>query len=472
VGFDPAASNGGFDDASDYAAFKASGLMGKADPTGWTTMLAQYPDTARLANVQCDSCHGPNNSGLHQSGARSTLNADLCGSCHGEPERHARFQQWELSSHANYESAEAEGTVEAQPTNANNCGRCHSGQGFLAYIAQGDLTKPIQGAAGNATVAELTALGMTTDQVHPITCAVCHDPHAEGSASGEPNTATVRITDSTPMLPAGFAAIGVGRGAICFVCHNARAGAHNDWVGDPTGFGTPHGSAQGDVLMGENAYFVGVGNRSPHSYINDSCANCHMVQTPPPEDLSYHLGGTNHSFAASNSICANCHGSFDASGLQTAVQENLELVHARIGQAVVTKANGLGSIKVRALDKATRLYSSASSSTANVTVDTATNPLLSASLAEWRGQMEMDLVLTTPIQITWTDSSVTTTASFGVELRSLFDATDVLVYALTGNLVRAGWNYFLLEADKSDGIHNPDFATQVITTSLRADLSQ
>ena len=38
--------------------------------------------------------------------------ADLCGSCHGEPPRHGRFQQWEESGHGNYELAIDEATVE------------------------------------------------------------------------------------------------------------------------------------------------------------------------------------------------------------------------------------------------------------------------------------------------------------------------------------------------------------------------
>ncbi len=67
-------------------------------------------------------------------------------------------------------------------------------------------------------------MGLTRDTVQPQTCAVCHDPHAEGASSGEPNTGTVRITDNTPMLPAGFAAKNVGRGAICITCHNTRNG--------------------------------------------------------------------------------------------------------------------------------------------------------------------------------------------------------------------------------------------------------
>jgi len=48
--------------------------------------------------------------------------------------------------------------------------------------------------------------------------------------------------------------------------------------------------------MGENAYFVDVGIRGSHSLVEDSCVNCHMEKTPPPDLLSYELGGSNHTF--------------------------------------------------------------------------------------------------------------------------------------------------------------------------------
>jgi hypothetical protein len=40
------------------------------------------------------------------------------------------------------------------------------------------------------------------------------------------------------------------------------------------------------------------------------------------------------------------------------------------------------------------------------------------------------------------------------------------VYPLSGKLVRAGWNYFLIEGDQSKGIHNPSFATTVLNKTL------
>lgn len=150
-------------------------------------------------------------------------------------------------------------------------------------------------------------MGITPDTVQPQTCAVCHDTHQLGTTSGEPNDAILRIEGDTPMLPAGFQAVGVGRGALCMVCHNTRNGAHNDVATTKADDRAPHTAAQADVLMGQNAYFVEMGQRSKHSFIADTCTNCHMELTPPPAAYSYNLAGTNHSFEASLDVCSQCH---------------------------------------------------------------------------------------------------------------------------------------------------------------------
>ena len=74
------------------AAFAVAGLMYPGALDNWTKILAQFPATAKLANIQCENCHGPQNSPAHmkKDGSRKTMSSDLCGSCHGEPLRHGR----------------------------------------------------------------------------------------------------------------------------------------------------------------------------------------------------------------------------------------------------------------------------------------------------------------------------------------------------------------------------------------------
>jgi hypothetical protein len=94
VGYDPTASNGGVDEASDYQAFLDSGLINAADPTAYAQVLANFPETAKHTNIQCENCHGPQDSAAHMQGSdgpRVNISSDTCATCHGEPLRHARY---------------------------------------------------------------------------------------------------------------------------------------------------------------------------------------------------------------------------------------------------------------------------------------------------------------------------------------------------------------------------------------------
>ncbi len=108
VGMNPEVQNWGFDDQPDYQDFLGSGLLNNPGDN-WTTMLANYPQTARMGNIQCENCHGPQYSNQGSTipshrdlEPRITLSSDGCATCHGEPARHGRYQQWQLSSHSNY----------------------------------------------------------------------------------------------------------------------------------------------------------------------------------------------------------------------------------------------------------------------------------------------------------------------------------------------------------------------------------
>jgi hypothetical protein len=465
VGYDVAVDNGGFDEAIAAEGWEAPhGHVGN-----FATMVADYPDSARLANIQCENCHGPQDSDAHTMGAmRQNLTSDLCGSCHGEPPRHGRFQQWEESGHANLELAIEESTVEGRGGTAGHCGRCHSGQGFIAWLGQGDLTKRIQGADGNATVEELAALGMTDDAVQPVTCAVCHDPHDVGKSSGDPNTASVRVDGNTGMLPAGFEAIGVGRGALCMTCHNTRNGAHNDATGGPSGYRAPHVAAQADVLMGENAFFVDTGVRGDHSFIGDTCTTCHMETTPPPAALSYNLGGTNHAFEASKAICAECHGAFDGGTLEETVEEMLHELGAKMGEYLLGKMPDQVHIQdYTPHESGGKEYDLRS---ADVTVDKAN--IVSIEPTEPHGRQGYILEFATAVEVTYEpegeEAHTLSLTHVEVQIANITTDGETAVIAEDDPLVKVGWNYFLLHGDGSHGVHNPSFTMDVIRASLAA----
>ncbi|MCP3905081.1 MAG: hypothetical protein GY715_15765 [Planctomycetes bacterium] len=441
---DDGGSNNGIEDQPDYEAFLASGLIGSGD---WLGVLSGYPDVARRANIQCENCHGPQdgNPGVFspahiQVEPRVTISSDGCATCHGEPLRHARFQQWQLSGHANYELAIDE-------SESGSCSRCHTGNGFLAWlpILTGDVP-------GDPTAS--IPVTWTPDEAHPQTCVVCHDPHAIGTVSGVETDATVRISGYTPPLIAGFQAFGVGRGAICLTCHNSRRGLRNDdtfsehYQTSEASRG-PHGSAQADVMMGENAYLVTTGNRGNHSFLTDSCVACHMVNTPPPDQLAYNGGGTNHTFYAGTDICADCHGEgYSADAIQAGVHETLDVLQELIEDALydlLDEQIGLGN----SID-----FNGELMLTSMVGVEDIT-------FTEYHGRQALGITV-----------SGTEYGPYRVNDIDVLDATPVVIGQLydfaAPELVKSGWNWGLIHNDESLGIHNPTYAYNVLTAGIEA----
>ncbi|MGE5156109.1 MAG: hypothetical protein ACM3JP_01260, partial [Betaproteobacteria bacterium] len=430
VGYDPAVANNGVDDQPDWQAFLGSNLLTHGDPANWTNIIAQFPDIAKEANIQCENCHGPQQSDAHMKGApRQNLNSELCGSCHGEPARHGRFQQWQLSGHANFETAISEGTN-------TTCAKCHSAQGFLQWMEAG-----FGSAALNVT--------WTADEVQPQSCATCHDPHAEGNITGNPSTATVRVSGNTPALLAGFTATDVGRGAICMTCHNSRRGLKDDDHFSLSGAaGAPHVGTQADMIMGQNLYFVGVGTRSFHSKVTDSCVACHMEKTPPPADLSYQFGGTNHTFYASNTICSKCHSVITATDVQGPVEEKLETLKEAIVGAVIDAMKAQiaagGTIDMGGLATITK-----------------GSDIKSGDFADSHGQQAITLTLA--------DGSSVGPVAMGSVKVTPRGGSATPIYNLTDPVVpKAGWNYLTIETDGSKGVHNPGFIKEALDLSIAA----
>ncbi len=438
VGYDTTVDNRGWDE---MIAEENWTIASHGDPGNWDKMLADYSATARLANIQCENCHGPQDSQAHmQEAMRISISSDVCGSCHGEPPRHGRFQQWKESNHA---------SVEISIDRADNasCGRCHVGQGFLAWLPQLEAGNP-----GNIE-AEIT---WTAETVHNVTCVVCHDSHDPGHTAGEPNTATTRISGDTPMLPAGFKAIGVGRGAICMTCHNSRNSERNDAAMLVQDDRVPHTASQTDVLMGENAYFVGVGDRSPHSLIQDTCTGCHMVFSPPPAAFSRQGGGTNHSFEASMEICTSCHSAYDGGTLGDAVHGELEELKAAIEKAIVAEI----AAQTDAGNMLVLVEMGPDESDVEIT---AASAVTAVHFAESHGRQAMNITVDgTTYEHVRLGRDTLVKDSGGNELGSFLKSPG------GQSIAKAGWNLFLIEGDGSEGVHNPSFTIGVINASIDA----
>lgn len=434
VGFDSTVNNGGMDDADQYQAFLDSGMLTHGDPLNWSKIVAQFPTVAKLSNIQCENCHGPQASNAHmkKDDSRVTLSSDLCASCHGRAPRHGRYQQWQISGHGNYELAIGEGT---DPS----CSKCHSAQGFLAWMDK------------NFTTANLT-VDWTVEEVHPQTCVTCHDPHNVGTTSKEGHIETnapMRVKGDTPPLLAGFTAKEVGNAAMCMTCHNGRRGLMNDsqtWtLSNATR--APHAGPQADVLMGQNMYFVPVGKASFHSMIEDSCVVCHMEKTEAPSALYTEDVGTNHTFFANPEICQDCHSAITLESVQEPIEQKMETLKHEIEKSIMNVMQG-------------QLRLGNTIDVGGTAIKSATD-IKSIEFIESHGRQGVTVHLTNGNEIadvSLASVKVVPPAGAAVEIYAIADPA----------LGKAGWNYFMAHSDKSKGVHNPTFITSALDVALYA----
>lgn len=337
--------------------------------------------------------------------------------------------EWATSGHANQELAVEESTVEHRAAGTASCARCHASQGFVAWtdqLAEGDPGALVGPDGKAATVEYLASLGLTEAQVKAVDCDACH--------TGDFG---LRITQNTPMLPSGFAASSVGAGALCMTCHNTRNGKIAWDKQDPGRLTAPHHSAQADVIMGQNVYFVDYDAKdmvSPHAaFAGDSCVTCHMN------------AGGGHTFKASTS-CATCHGSgYEASMVQEPMRALFDQTALAIGDRFL-RVYGSKMATVGAWDEATDQTQTRPLSGADVR---------SASLTSIHGQMALELKLK--------DGSTVST-----QIAQVKDAGGKALVPTSDPLVRAGWNYLMLLWDGSYGVHNPTFTRQVLLATQQA----
>ena len=217
--------------------------------------------------------------------------------------------------------------------------------------------------------------------------------------------------------------------------------------GTLTAYSAPHEAAQGDVLMGRNAYFFGsgqIGQRSKHSLLADACVTCHLEKTPADPASGFGLttdgAGTNHSFGIItnpttpvadqiNALCQKCHGDFDGTGVQKTFTTALDNLLAETAKAILRVKFG----STGAIPSGTTLVFIPGRTPA-VSVNGGANVNLATYLANAPGT-----TVTGPIPA----------SGFQIDL------------------AKANWNETLVEADASEGVHNPSFSLDVIAATLK-----
>lgn len=229
---------------------------------------------------------------------------------------------------------EITGDVALADQSASNCFDCHSDQDFDLLEAEAlyensmhfmnetvernrlnrsfyQVCEPCHTHQG--FVAAVQGEELDPDYFVSINCFTCHAPHSTGSLQ-------VRVED--PIMLGNGAVYAKEASNTCASCHQARVNIET-FVTDTTEIDDnrwgPHHSVQADMLIGTNGYeYEGVDySTSWHGLnIDDGCITCHMA------DPGTFGGVGGHSFAIVNVVeddtlvnlqaCTQCHEAFDS----------------------------------------------------------------------------------------------------------------------------------------------------------------
>lgn len=326
----PSAMNNGFDDVATKYGWQFPDTLKMGN---WDSMKENYPEVAKLGNIQCESCHGPG--GLHKgvkdkNQMASSFSTEVCGQCHDALNAHPKGQQLAGTAHAR---STASG-INIESKNRAPCAQCHTAQGFVDVAIKG---KPLSAPYAN---------------VEPVGCTACHDPHSD---KNEYQLRRPSVADA------------------CTGCHTNR-------ISSSRGL---HESHQGSLLDGstatpfngnpvwDNGYMIGNYSgwqlpgydypNSSHTDVEEKCATCHMAPAPPdslyglpPRTLWMKLGGhtfnvfwdggTPDSVSKADDIvnptgCVDCHGTVSAEFVDLS-KEKIHVLMDELASLLPKQSNG------------------------------------------------------------------------------------------------------------------------------------
>jgi hypothetical protein len=345
VGWDQTANNGNYGylthqsgyDTTWYKTYTgtSSFQIPTNDQTAWNllTTNSAYSNAAPVANIGCESCHGPGADHVAGFGDVSKISASLdagvCLQCHEAPTHHMVGTYYLASNHATMPLAGKDAV-------STSCFPCHSGSAYYKY-------------SKNQTTPGYVA---SADASQPITCAVCHDPHVSTNLG-------LRLVPVT--LKNGYSVTTGGNGQLCMTCHQSRKNiattitATAPYYGFSDRFG-PHHGPQTDMFLGQNAYQYGdstISGINTHGGLTDACVTCHMQQRGSNAANSNHQWNMSDSTGDYVTVCKSCHGQslksfndikassdWDGNGKIEGVQTEVQGMVTKLAALLPKDANG------------------------------------------------------------------------------------------------------------------------------------
>jgi len=418
-------------------------------------VFAATADPYFVGDATCSTCHSSTHTGWAETAhahAWSTLqesdhSASYCNPCHAVGfdgvEGNAGYDEAPILKFVNVqcESCHGPGSAHASSLDpadiaysydAESCGTCHEGthhpylsewessaHNFEAGSAYG---APVNGGCegchegvasarrldgdlsvffGGAAYGTAARADTAAYPIAGITCQVCHNSHDATNPGQIRTVADVQLVTANGESPI-ITDGGVGK--LCMQCHHARRAAESQITDGYAHFG-PHANPQADFLAAKSA-FHGVADVS-FAWAGPSHLNVqNSCKTCHIDMVEYNpVDGaiTGHTFEPTVAACANCH------GVITSFDEIMAL----------EDFDGDGAVE--------------------------------GVQSEVSGLLHL-------LEVAFIDNGLDTTGSdfmgsLGDTLRSTMIVRE------------AGYNYAFIEDDKSLGVHNPDYAIQLLQQS-------
>jgi predicted CXXCH cytochrome family protein len=424
-------------------------LIGLGLHTMGVGMYAPYQTPYYVGASACSGCHSSKYNSWSETGhagAWATLQssghpASYCNPCHAVgfegPLGNSGYDEAPIAKFENVQCENCHGAASGHLSgggntvdwSAENCAKCHEGTHHPYYsewqesahnsMAEADNTS-CQGchegvAAGIRLSGDLSTFygsgavsarpDTTVAPFQPMGCTTCHDSHDAANPGQLRTIADVQLVTANGESPL-ITDGGVGK--LCMQCHHARRGAESQIANGRSNFG-PHGSVQGDMMAAKTGYQAVapedfVWAQPSHLYVQNSCKTCHLNRVEYVSETE--PAKTGHTFEPTVLACSNCHGT-------------------------------IASFKdIKALED-----------------------------FDGDGDVEGVQDEVQGLMITLEEALISTglDTTGGISLATALGDTNNSTYIQR----EAGWNLIFVEEDLSHGVHNPDYAVQLLQQSYQ-----